>query len=104
MAHSTAFARFDAGAVNDQHFVTSLNLIRAGIDEVRAELLCRFIEFWCQKNCHGLWRIELADYYMTVSFEDERDAVLFKISNEYGYYEDRWKAILNDKPLVSWMF
>ena len=102
MAHSTAMSRYDAGTSDDlQNFVTTLNLIRAGLDEVRAELLVRFIEFWCQKNCRGLWHISMANYCITASFEDSRDAVLFKISNEYGYYEDRWQAIpIYDQPVV----
>lgn len=104
MARSTAFARFNAGTSGDlQHYVTTLNLIGAGLDEARAELLCRFIEFWCQKNCLGHWRLGLADYFITVSFENERDAILFKISNEYAYYEDRWKAVPNDTPTVCWI-
>jgi len=79
--------RHTAGSEVELRYNLSLNLIRAGLDEPRSDLLSRFIEFWCQKNCNGNWRIEETNLSLTVWFDLARDVVLFKISDEYDYFE-----------------
>lgn len=61
----------------------SLNTIRAGLTELRSDFICRFIEFWCQKNCIGAWRVLETDRGIHVWFEVPRDVVLFMITEEY---------------------
>ena len=78
--------RHEAGVHTAQQYRLSLNLIRAGLDEPRSSLITRFIEFWCQKNCLGDWRIEETTCTLTVWFDLARDIVLFKISDEYDYF------------------
>lgn len=69
-----------------QSFAVTMNLNRAGFTESRAVLLARFVEFWCQKNCFGLWSVEQDSLSLQVSFETPNDVVLFMISEEYGYF------------------
>jgi len=78
--------RHMAGSDATLRYNLSLNLIRAGLDEPRSDLLSRFVEFWCQKNCAGEWRVEETNRSLTVWFDIPRDVVLFKISDEYDYF------------------
>ncbi len=77
--------RYSAGCETALQFVLSLNLVRAGIDETRSDLISRFIEFWCQRNCRGDWGLHETNVQLRVWFDLPRDVVLFKISEEYGY-------------------
>jgi len=46
----------------------------------QAITVIRFVEFWCQMNCDGLWRVDLVrDGGATVSFDTSSDAVMFRI-------------------------
>ena len=80
--------RHTAGSDTDRHFKISLNLVKAGFNETKSDLLSRFIEFWCQKNCQYEWRVEETTKMLTVSFDSTRDVVLFRISEEYDYFMD----------------
>jgi hypothetical protein len=80
--------RHTAGSDASLQFVMSLNLIKAGLDETRSDFVSRFIEFWCQKNCVGAWRVEETSANISVWFDLPRDVVLFKISDEYDYLND----------------
>mgnify|MGYP000042902997 CR=1 FL=1 len=75
-----------AGSDLSLQYQLSLNLNKAGLDSQRSDLLSRFIEFWCQKNCVGEWRIEETHRDLTVWFDLPRDVILFKISDEYDYF------------------
>jgi hypothetical protein len=80
--------RHQAGSDRFLQYRLNLNLIKAGLGELRSDLLSRFIEFWCQKNCNGDWRIEETSRSITVWFDLSRDFVLFKISDEYDYFTE----------------
>ena len=80
------FTRHIAGCDTALRFVMSLNLIKAGLDETRSDFLSRFIEFWCQRNCLGNWRVLETSKFLNVCFDLPRDVVLFKISEEYSYF------------------
>jgi hypothetical protein len=86
--------RHTAGNGVSLQYRLSLNLVRAGLDELRSDLLSRFIEFWCQKNCIGDWRIEETSRSLTVWFDLARDVVLFKISDEYDYFSDHTSPVV----------
>ncbi len=75
-----------AGAFVPLQYTLSLNFIRAGMTPERSDLVSRFIEFWCQKNCSGDWRVEETENRLTVSFDLDRDIILFKISEEYDWF------------------
>ena len=78
--------RHSAGSEHNLTHEVSLNIIRAGYTEFQFDLISRFIEFWCQKNCVGIWRVEETNKDLTVSFDIARDFILFKLSEEYDYF------------------
>ena len=82
-------------------FVLVLNSIRAGLDESRSDLIIRFIEFWCQKNCNGDWRVEETNSTITVFFSLSRDIILFKFSDEYDYFNERPAQVQFTMPLET---
>jgi hypothetical protein len=82
--------RYTVGSALRQVHTLSLNFLRAGLSVDQAEIFTRYIEFWCQRNCKGDWRIEETDKSLLVSFEADRDYILFRISEEYGETEDNW--------------
>lgn len=81
--------RHEAGS--DQHQRTGLRMdvIRADLDPTRAVNISRFTEFWCQKHCKGEWRVETTDVAIQVTFEMDRDRVLFHLSEEYDFFAGR---------------
>jgi hypothetical protein len=95
--------RHRAGSEASLRYNLSLNLIRAGLDEPRSDLLSRFIEFWCQKNCNGDWRIEETTLSLTVWFDLARDVVLFKISDEYDYFDSARLVTNQEEPILQFL-
>lgn len=79
--------RYEAGFGVRQPHAFRLDLNRAGLDETRADCVTRFIEFWCQANCVGAWRVEETERAVRVSFALPHDVVLFKISAEAAEYD-----------------
>jgi hypothetical protein len=96
------FMRHSAGNETSLQFVMTLNLIKAGLDEMRSDLLSRFIEFWCQKNCQGKWRVEETSSHLTVCFDLPRDIVLFKISDEYDYFNEGHSQVVFTSPVAEY--
>jgi hypothetical protein len=80
---------YEAGHETHLNHTITLNHVRAGFDPAIALTLTRFVEFWCQKNCKGKWRVEESDTTLSVSFSHPRDRVLFQISEEFVYFEGR---------------
>lgn len=89
--------RYEAGSVERQQFGVQMSFSRAGLEPHRADTLVRFIEFWCQRNCRGSWRVEETDREMIVSFAETRDRVLFQISEEFLYFEGKYDNL----PVVA---
>lgn len=87
--------RHKAGSERFLQYRLSLNLIKAELGELRSDLLSRFIEFWCQKNCNGEWRIEETSRNLVVWFDLSRDFILFKISDEYDYFSEHTPVIFD---------
>lgn len=59
-------------------------------DPNRHDLIARWIEFWCQTNCNNEWTVVENRSYnkahtctIEVKFENDFDAMLFKLSPEY---------------------
>ncbi len=90
--------RHTAGGESSLQYRLTLNLIKAGLDELRSDLLSRFIEFWCQKNCLGDWRVEETTRSLTVWFDLPRDVVLFKISDEYDWFSEQLPPVFAHNP------
>jgi len=88
--------RYSAGSPyeNELQHRLSLNLNRAGLDELSADFLTRDIEFWCQKNCVSLWRVQETSTTVCVWFDTDRDIVLFRISDEYERFSTLGGAYL----------
>ena len=80
---------YQAGSEESLNYQLSINLIQSGFSETRSILIVRFIEFWCQKNCSGIWGVYETSKILTVSFDQVRDAVLFKLSEEYDYFDGK---------------
>jgi hypothetical protein len=74
---------YEAGNRAPQRYVYTFDLLRAGFAPCRAEVVSRFVEFWCQSNCQGRWRVEQTERGLTVSFAMSHDAVLFCVGEEY---------------------
>jgi hypothetical protein len=85
---------YQAGSNESLNYQLSLNLIKSGFSESRSVLIVRFIEFWCQKNCSDIWSVHETSKILTVSFEQIRDAVLFKMSEEYDYLDGKSKLVI----------
>ncbi len=78
--------RHTAGFSETLTHSVSLSFMQTGYTETQFDLVSRFIEFWCQKNCVGDWRVEETNMYLTVSFDKPRDFILFKLSEESEYF------------------
>jgi len=78
--------RHTAGFAETLTHSVSLSFMQTGYTETQFDLVSRFIEFWCQKNCIGDWRVEETNKYLTVSFDKSRDFILFKLSEESEYF------------------
>ena len=78
--------RHTAGFSETLTYSASLAFLQTGYTETQFDLVSRFIEFWCQQNCIGDWRVEETSKYLTVSFDKSRDFILFKLSEEYEYF------------------
>lgn len=85
---------YEAGRDEIQLYAVRLDLVRAGLNEVKADIKARFIEFWSQSNCLGSWRVEQTTREIIVSFALSRDMILFKMSTEYGDHENAWGRTL----------
>lgn len=79
----------EAGHASHLDHTITLHHARAGIDPNIALTLSRFVEFWCQKNCRGDWRVEESDTTLSISFSHSRDRVLFQISEEFLFFEGK---------------
>lgn len=79
-------SRFQAGQQDPQPFAVRMNLLRAEMNEMRAGMLARYVEFWCENNAFGPWHVEQDARELSVSFERQTDVVLFLISEEYTYF------------------
>ena len=86
---------YAAGKDETQRHVVALDA--SNMAEEKAGLVARFIEFWCQKNCRGTWRVEECRNQVVVSFAKPVDVVLFKFSPEYYEFEGRWGY--HDEPI-----
>ena len=74
---------YEAGVDQELPYRMSLDTIRAGLSELRCDVVCRFMEFWCQKNCVGPWRVQETEKQIHIWFEMPRDVIIFKLSSEY---------------------
>lgn len=92
--------RYEAGRETSQLYAVSLNLHEANLDEARADLVARFVEFWCQANCSGSWRVEETNKRLNVSFALSRDFIAFKLSNEYAEFDAGWQRV-EDPDLLT---
>lgn len=79
----------------------SLDLYRARIDNSRSLLLARFIEFWCQQNCLGAWRVMDDGRFVNVWFDTCRDIVLFKMTDEYDYFDSAFSTYEDKSPTLA---
>src|SRR4051812_43647844 len=80
---------YKAGSDEKLNYQMSLNPIKCGISAARSILIVRFIEFWCQRNCIGVWGVVDTENLLAVYFDTVRDAVLFKMSTEYDYFNGK---------------
>jgi hypothetical protein len=78
--------RYTAGSDQRFPFQMTFDLWKAKFTPQRSDIVTRFIEFWCQKNCKHGWRIEEHSKELKLYFEHTRDYVLFKISAEYSIF------------------
>lgn len=90
---SPPFLRYETGTEEPQPEGFVLDIFRSGLDDMQAALVARFLEFWCQKNCRGPWRVEETDRRITITFGLDRDFILFRISAEYYDFNDRWQRV-----------
>lgn len=93
--------RHTAGSDVALRYRFSLDLYRARIDDARSVLLTRFIEFWCQKNCNGAWRVEDNGKLVVVWFDTSRDLVLFKMTDEYDFFDSACSTYEDASPSAS---
>ena len=71
------------------------------MDCSRATLLARFIEFWCQKNCVGPWRVMDDGRHVVVLFETGRDIILFKMTEEYDFFDSACSTYEDRSPTLA---
>jgi hypothetical protein len=57
-----------------------------GISPIRSASITRFIEFWCQNNCRGLWSVTETKNTLMVAFNRVNDLVIFQLSEEYSRF------------------
>ena len=94
--------RHIAGSADDTlRYRFSLDLYRARMDDARSMLLARFIEFWCQKNCIGPWRVMDDGRHVMVWFQTGRDIVLFKMTEEYDFFDTAFSTYEDRDPLSA---
>lgn len=86
--------RYTAGRPKAQRHVLDLPFRDLHMDTTQANLIARFIEFWCMKTCRGGWRLEEWNSGLVLSFALPRDAVLFKLSSEYAEFAGGWSRQL----------
>lgn len=79
---------YSAGSSELRHLIV-WNFCRSNFDDERAMFLVRFIEFWCQKNCLSLWGVEKTQKTLTISFSEVQDVVLFKLAENYDFFDTR---------------
>jgi hypothetical protein len=90
-----------AGVDEPLQYRLSLDVIRAKLTESRGDLLGRFIEFWCQKNCVSEWRVETTNHSLTVWFDLPRDVVLFKLSDEFDWFSETIFPSFEHTPMLA---
>lgn len=74
--------RYEAGLGTEVGVPLRVDLVRANLDENRADLIARFVEFWCQRHCRGGWKLIETDREISVWLSNPRDRVLFLMSDE----------------------
>jgi hypothetical protein len=82
--------RYEAGSLAQLRYAVGLPYYVIGMAPHRADMLTRYVEFWCQKNCRGDWRVAETDIDLVVSFADARDRVMFQISEEFLHFEENY--------------
>jgi hypothetical protein len=90
--------RYQHGTPGSHRYSMRLDVYNSGIDTDRANMMARFIDIWCQKNCIGSYFVEDSGSNIAISFNEARDVVLFKISEEYSYFDTLWKL---DEDLLA---
>jgi hypothetical protein len=73
---------YQAGEDKTQKFTATIKVRELHLS---AATLTRFIEFWCQDNCNGKWRVEETEKGITISFKSTIDAIYFKFSEYMPY-------------------
>ena len=75
---------FKAGTDADLPYIIRLPLRNRETDVTHTDLVIRWIEFWCQEHCDGLWAVREHQTYVEIGFEDIQDVVFFKLSSEFN--------------------
>ena len=70
--------------VGSNNILPTCLILPTNSDINRNCLIARWIEFWCDQNCIGEWRVVQYLHYIEVSFEQDTDAMIFKLSSEYS--------------------
>lgn len=77
---------YQAGEAVSPRVSMVVGLGRSGLSRQKAEMVVRFIEFWCQSHCISPWHVRETNNEIAISFEDVRDAVFFRLSEFNDYF------------------
>ncbi len=81
--------RYDVTSEEPSPFVHRVSIKFDNLpSETHLDWVTRWVEFWCQLNCVGSWHVTEYDGEIVLEFSDDRDIVVFRLSEEFSLGRD----------------
>ena len=85
---------YEEGKVENP-YIFLFRLETAGLFGINASGMARYIEFWCQENCIGKWKIIETEEFIKVLFDNDQDFIMFHLSDEYSRFSYSNSIVIN---------